>query len=161
MSAVAKKALAVLLRKAEGAWARGTERRGTLAFTDGSFPDPTLNLPNREARVAAHAVLRNAERQGAISIVWDRHAGEDGQIERLRLLDADALAACMAVKPLWRVCEDAARALVLTDQLTGTAARCVRRMVCRQDATQARSRPRTGLRGRSTGDRRLPRARAG
>ena len=115
MSECAHKALHALLRKAEGAWARGSERRATLAFTDGSFPD-YLNLPNREARGAAHAVLRNAERRGAIGIEWDRYAGEDGQIERVRLLDAEALAGCLEVEPLWRICEAAARALALTDE---------------------------------------------
>lgn len=110
MSACATKALTLLLRKAESAWSRQSERRATLAFTDGSFPD-YLNLPSRETREEAHGVLRNAERNGAISIEWDRLAGADGQVVRLRLVDADRVAATLGTKPLWQACADAAVAL--------------------------------------------------
>lgn len=102
----------MLLHKAEGAWSRGAERVGTLAFTDGSFPD-YLNLSNRESRTLAHGQLRNAERAGAISVEWDRHAGDDGQITRLRVVNADRLAVFLGVDPLWDACSAAATALGL------------------------------------------------
>lgn len=108
-------ALQPLLRKAERAWSRKSERNATLAFTDGSFPD-YRDLPSREAVSAAHAVLRNAERAGAITIEWDRHAGDDGQVKRLRLTDPNALSEFLGHAALWRRCEQAAQVLQLSEE---------------------------------------------
>jgi hypothetical protein len=119
MSACGEKALALLVRKAEGAWARRSERLVTIAFTDGVFPD-YLKLPSHEAKKATHAFLRNAERAGAITIEWDRRAGEDGQITRLRLADPDVAAELLGLRPLWRVCSDALHQL----KAAGALARC-------------------------------------
>lgn len=119
MSACGEKALALLVRKAEGAWARRSERSVTVAFTDGVFPD-YLKLPSHEAKKATHAFLRSAERAGAITIEWDRRAGDNGQITRLRLADPDAAAELLGVRPLWRVCDDAFHQL----EAAGALARC-------------------------------------
>lgn len=97
---VARFALEKLLRKAERAWMQQAEREHTLVFSEASFPE-YFKLPLREDKSAVHADLRNAERFGAISIEWDRRAGEDGQITRIRLVDAGALADQIAETPAW------------------------------------------------------------
>lgn len=97
---VARSALEKLLRKAERAWAQQAEREHTLVFSEASFPE-YFKLPLREDKSAVHAELRNAERSGAISIEWDRRAGEDGQITRIRLVDAGAIADYISETPAW------------------------------------------------------------
>ena len=97
---VARSALEKLLRKAERAWAQQAEREHTLVFSEASFPE-YFKLPLREDKGAVHAELRNAERSGAISIEWDRRAGEDGQIVRIRLVDAGAIADHIGETPAW------------------------------------------------------------
>lgn len=119
MSVCGEKALALLVRKAEGAWARHSERSVTLAFTDGVFPD-YLKLPSHEAKKATHAFLGAAERAGAITIEWDRRAGENGQITRLRLADPDAAAEFIGVRALWQLCDDALHEL----EAAGALVRC-------------------------------------
>jgi hypothetical protein len=51
--------------------------------------------------------MRDAARRGAIRVEWDELAGEDGQIKRLVMLDADKAAAILDVAPLWQACSDA------------------------------------------------------
>ena len=109
--AVARSALDKLLRKAERAWAQQAGREHTLLFSEASFPE-YFKLPRREDKNAAHAHLRNAERAGAISIEWDRRAGEDGQITRLRLTDADELAKELGEKPSWVAYQEAEELLL-------------------------------------------------
>lgn len=97
---VARSALEKLLRKAERAWAQQAEREHTLVFSEASFPE-YFKLPLREDKSAVHAELRNAERAGAISIEWDRRAGENGQITRIHLVDAGAIADHIGETPAW------------------------------------------------------------
>lgn len=97
---VARSALEKLLRKAERAWAQQAEREHTLVFSEASFPE-YFKLPLREDKSAVHAELRNAERSGAISIEWDRRAGDDGQVTRIRLVDAGAIADHIGETPDW------------------------------------------------------------
>jgi hypothetical protein len=99
-AAVATAALNALLRRAERAWARQTPKKQTLRFSEASFPE-YFKLPMWQDKVAAHAGLRNAERDGAISIEWDRRAGEDGQVERVTLVDADIAARIIGEIPAW------------------------------------------------------------
>lgn len=99
-SAVVRSALEKLLRKAERAWAQQAEREHSLVFSEASFPE-YFKLPLREDKNAVHAGLRNAERAGAILIEWDRRAGEDGQITRIRLVDAGAIANHIGETPTW------------------------------------------------------------
>lgn len=98
--AVAAAALDTLLRKAERAWARQAPKTQTLRFSEASFAQ-YFELPMWQDKAAAHAELRNAERDGAISIEWERRAGEDGQIERITLVDADTVARIIGEPPAW------------------------------------------------------------
>jgi len=98
--AVATAALDTLLRKAERAWARQAPKTQTLRFSEASFAQ-YFKLPMWQDKAAAHAELRNAQRDGAISIEWERRAGEDGQIERITLVDADAVARIIGETPAW------------------------------------------------------------
>lgn len=109
-SAVARSALEKLLRKAERAWAQQAEREHTLVFSEASFPE-YFKLPLREDKNAVHAYLRNAERTAAIVIEWDRRAGEDGQITRIRLVDANFVANLIGETPSWGHYEIAAAQL--------------------------------------------------
>lgn len=97
---VARSALEKLLRKAERAWAQQAEREHILVFSEASFSE-YFKLPLREDKSAVHAELRNAERSEAISIEWDRRAGEDGQIIRIRSVDAVAIADHIGETPAW------------------------------------------------------------
>jgi hypothetical protein len=97
---IARSALEKLLRKAERAWAQQIQREHTLVFSEASFPE-YFKLPLREDKSAVHADLRNAERAGAIAIEWDRRAGEDGQIVRIRLVDAGTIADHIGETPAW------------------------------------------------------------
>ena len=109
-NAVAKAALETLLRKAERAWARQAPKTQTLRFSEASFAQ-YFRLPMWQDKSATHAELRNAAREGAISIEWERRAGEDGQIERINLVDADVVARILGEIPAW-VAFDQAQALL-------------------------------------------------
>lgn len=98
--AVATAALDSLLRKAERAWARQAPKTQTLRFSEASFAQ-YFKLPMWQDKAATHAELRNAERDGAISIEWERRAGEDGQIERITLVNADTAARIIGETPAW------------------------------------------------------------
>ncbi|MCC7535804.1 MAG: DUF2399 domain-containing protein, partial [Deltaproteobacteria bacterium] len=60
---------------------------------------------------ACHGDLLLAERDGAISIEWDRRAGERNQILRVQLLDREALARHLGVVPRWDAVARAAQRL--------------------------------------------------
>lgn len=107
---VARAALEKLLQKAERDWARQGDRACTLLFSDASFPE-YLRLPSRADKDVAHAELRNAERDGAISVEWDLRAGIDGQISRLVLVDADVVAKILCRVPAWQAFANAEREL--------------------------------------------------
>lgn len=105
-SAFARLVLDKLLQKAERAWARGELPEGSILFSATSLPE-YFTLPLRADKDAAHADLRNAERQGAIALEWERLAGVDGHIVRARLVDAECLANCLSRPPAWALYRDA------------------------------------------------------
>ena len=108
--AVANAALEALLRKAERAWARQAPRTQTLRFSEASFAQ-YFSLPTWQDKADTHAEVRKAEREGAISSDWERRAGEDGQIDRITLLDADVVASLLRETPAW-VAFDTANSLL-------------------------------------------------
>lgn len=108
---VAKLALEKLLQKAERAWSQQTKRICSLVFSDASFLE-YFKLPLRTDKDSVHAELRNAERDGAIDIEWDRRAGTDGQILRVLLTDAERAATILGRLPAWRAYEEAERQLI-------------------------------------------------
>lgn len=109
---VARVALEKLLQKAERAWARQGDRTCTLPFSDASFPE-YLSLPSRGDKDVVHAEMRNAERDGAVTVEWDRRAGTDGQILRIVLVDADNVAKILCRAPAWQAFDNAERELRL------------------------------------------------
>lgn len=110
MNEPARNALAALLGRAERAWARNATGTITLRLSEASFR-AYLELASRHAKDEFHATMRSAERAGAVRIEWDRLAGDDGQIQRIVLIDADALAAYLSVRPLWVAFEHARKRL--------------------------------------------------
>ena len=88
---LAGSALEKLLKRAECAWTRDAPIEASLPFTAASLPG-YFSLPSAKEKDAAHAVLRNAERNGALAIEWDSRAGDNGQILRLQLQNTEALA---------------------------------------------------------------------
>lgn len=99
---LAGSALEKLLKRAESAWTRDAPIEASLPFTAASLSG-YFNLPSAKEKDAAHAVLRNAERNGALAIEWDSRAGDNGQILRLQLQNAEALAQFLGRDPLWIV----------------------------------------------------------
>lgn len=89
-----------LLQKAERAWERGTVAEPTLLFSEASLAD-YFRLPHHDDKAALHASLREAERQGCISLEWDKRAGADGQITRARLADPEKTASLLGRQPAW------------------------------------------------------------
>lgn len=107
MQPIAEQALSTLLRKAERRRIKASSGRlPSLKFSQASLPAYTRPL-TREALSAIHADLREAERAGAITIDWDRRAGVDGAIARIRLNDATALAQYIGVTPRWQIVAEA------------------------------------------------------
>ena len=110
MSLVARKALQKLLVQAENAAGKGSAPRAiTLRFTEASFPD-YLAVRSHADKVECNGALSLAQVQGAIRIQWDSRSGDKGQIERIELVDREALAAHMGVTPRWTAIETAAAA---------------------------------------------------
>lgn len=89
-----------LLQKAERAWERSAVAEPTLLFSEASLPD-YFKLPHHDDKIALHASLREAGRQGCLSLEWDKRAGEDGQIIRVRLVDAEKTARLLGRQPAW------------------------------------------------------------
>jgi hypothetical protein len=94
--ALARQALQKLLERGERAALKEESRAVTLPFTQASFPR-YFKLASHRDKEAMHAALREAQRAGAISIDWDRLAGEEGQITRITLIDAQVLAKHLGV----------------------------------------------------------------
>jgi len=111
---LARKALERLLVRAENAVAKEpaqTDRTGrsvTLPFSENSFPE-YLRLQRHADKVACNARLQLAERDGAISVEWDRRAGERAHVQRIVLRDGAQLARHLKVKPRWDVMAQAKR----------------------------------------------------
>lgn len=90
MQPLARKALDCLWRRADRAGLKGASRTISLRLSASSFPE-YLSIPTREEKEVFHAEMREASRRGAISVRWDKRAGEDGQILGITLLSLDAL----------------------------------------------------------------------
>lgn len=108
MNAVATGALQKLLRRAENASGReGAERKVALRFSRDSMPAYT-SIETHAEKESCHGYLLLAEREGAITIEWDRRAGEKSQIQRIGLADKVALARFLGVVPRWEAVTRAA-----------------------------------------------------
>lgn len=113
-SALARTALERLLVRAENAAAKepprtpGATRSVTLPLSEKSFPE-YLRLQRHADKAECNAGLQLAERDRAISIDWDRRAGERAQVERIVLRDGAALARHLGIAPRWDVVARAGR----------------------------------------------------
>lgn len=110
MSKAATKALEALLARTERAWTRDSGATISLRMSEVSFR-AYFDLGSRRETDDFHAVMRHAERSGAIGIEWDNLAGENGQIRRIVLKNRDQLASLLAVTPLWLECQQATEIL--------------------------------------------------
>jgi len=109
MHVIAEQALSKLLAKAERQRIKaGSGPVPSLKFTKASLPAYNVAL-TRAVLSEIHSEVREAERAGALTIDWDHRAGEDGQIERIRLRDASALAQHIGVTPRWQIVAEAER----------------------------------------------------
>lgn len=86
MSPHLHKALSRLWELGDSADFDGSDRTITLVFSPTSFPI-YHSIKTRAEKNQLHADLREIERQQMIAIEWDKRAGPDGQIIRLRLLN--------------------------------------------------------------------------
>ena len=109
MNPIAQQALSSLLKRAEDARLVEGKARD-LVFSAASFP-AYHEQRSLEALEELHATLERAEKEGAIAITWKARAGSRGQIERIRLVSDESLAAFLGVKPKWIHLENARRRL--------------------------------------------------
>lgn len=85
MNRLSSKALRALWERANRKDLRGgNARTPTLKLSEETFPDYHDGLSAAE-RQTFHSDLRAAAASGAIAIDWDRRAGQDGQVVRIRL----------------------------------------------------------------------------
>lgn len=89
---LANEALEKLWVRGDRATLKGSDRQPSLSLSESSF-SKYFTLPSASAKADFHACLREAERRGAIAIVWDQRAGSDGQIKRLILSSFEELTA--------------------------------------------------------------------
>lgn len=106
MDPVARQALEILVARGERASARPSSRTITLVFTASGFSS-YFDIQSRAVKDEVHATLREAERNGAITIEWDPLAGENGQVKRLKLTDTTALAIFLGRVPHQKAIRDA------------------------------------------------------
>ncbi len=111
MNQVARQGLQRLLRMAENAVGKGSDKAVTLRFSEKSFPD-YHSLPTHAEKQACNADLLLANRQGAIDIEWDRRAGERTHVTRILLKEQNALAEFLGVTPRWNVVAQAKKILL-------------------------------------------------
>jgi hypothetical protein len=111
MNPVANQALLKLLRRAENASGKSEHGRNVgLRFSSESLPAYST-IGTHAEKEACHGDLLLAERDGAITIEWDRRAGERNQILRIQLMDREALARHLGVVPRWDAVAQAAQHL--------------------------------------------------
>jgi len=84
--------LADLLKRGERARVSGSARAIQMAF---KLDSPYWS--NYAERQHCHLRLNAAERAGAVRLTWAKQGGEDRPVEKVRLLDVDALAAFLGV----------------------------------------------------------------
>lgn len=101
MSTIANQALEKLLRSAENAyWKEPSGRAIKLGFTARSFPQ-YFAITTHAEKESCHGDLLLAMRAGAITIKWERQAGEKNQIEFITLQDSTKLASFLGITPRW------------------------------------------------------------
>lgn len=89
MDAKARNALTKLLEAGNRATAGVRSTRPALTRAQLADYQATRSLANKEAFEAA---MKAARAEGAVSLTWEKGVGEDGFIQRVELLDLDALA---------------------------------------------------------------------
>lgn len=105
----AQAALQKLLKGAERANASGGKMRD-IVFSQASTPWYYERMT--AARLdELHAELLAAERAGVVELVWDRRAGDRGQLKRMVLKDGDGLARHLGVIPRWELLDTAEKKL--------------------------------------------------
>jgi len=110
MHPLAREVLERLWRSADGADLRASARTPGLSLSAKQCPGYAA-LASHAEKERFHAELSEAQRHGAIVIVWDRRAGPSGQIQRLRLVSLPLLAQFMGVRPTTSKLADAQAAL--------------------------------------------------
>lgn len=111
---LAREVLTRLLSRAEKASFRDRAIRD-LVFSEATVPE-YLALPGFAQREEVHLELLEAQRQGAISVIWDPRAGDRGQVARVTLVDRDTLAGFLGVTPVWTALAHARAALTVWGQ---------------------------------------------
>lgn len=76
------------------------QRPISLKFSASTFP-AYLAMETHAEKIACHGALEVAAQAGAITIEWDRRAGERGQVLGLKLQSADKLALHLGHTPRW------------------------------------------------------------
>lgn len=105
----AQTVLQKLLRGAERVNASGGKMRD-IVFSQASTPWYFERMT--AARLdELHAELLAAERVGLVELVWDRRAGDRGQLKRMVLKDGDGLARHLGVVPRWELLDAAEKKL--------------------------------------------------
>jgi hypothetical protein len=110
MHPLAREVLERLWRVGDGADLRASSRTPSVALTPKQFPGYAA-LPSHADKERFHAELMQAQRIGAIAIVWDRRAGPGGQIQRVTLVSLPALASLLELEPTTRKLAQAKAAL--------------------------------------------------
>ncbi|MCL4252118.1 MAG: hypothetical protein KJ065_28480 [Anaerolineae bacterium] len=120
MSPLSSKALRTLWERANRKDLRGSDARTpALKLSVETFPDYHVGLSAAD-RAAFHADLRAAEDKGAISIDWDRRAGHDGQVVRIRLASLPDLTALLGERTSVEILDEARTALMPLQAVVST-----------------------------------------
>ncbi len=95
MDTKAREALTKLLEAGNRATAGVRSRRPALTTSQLADYQATCSLTNKEAFEAAMKAVRA---EGAVALTWEKGRGEEGFIQRVELLDLDALAKLLGVE---------------------------------------------------------------
>lgn len=91
---LADEVLVDLLQRGERALLRGSDRAIQVAFTGADSP---YWRQSYEQRQHCHVRLAAAERVGAVQLRWSNQGGEDRPLDKVRLLNANMLAAFLGI----------------------------------------------------------------
>lgn len=105
----ARAALQKLLQSAERANASGGKTRD-IVFSQVSTPWYFERMTAAHLD-ELHAELLAAERSGVVELIWDRRAGDRGQLKRMVMKDGGGLARHLGVIPRWELIEIAEKKL--------------------------------------------------
>jgi hypothetical protein len=95
----------------DGALSSGPTSLASFPVTTSSTPE-YFGLPSFDDRLAYHARARNLENTKAITLEWDRQAGEGGQLSRISVRDTLQLYRALGRHPAWSVAHDAIERLL-------------------------------------------------